>query len=114
MFYRPVLGLGSESGYLGRILNIRGSSYILGIEALESGLFQHAVRDEIEEKNLLHTGDITSEEVCEIVKKCNGTHHSETPHHMIAGVSVHVLKRDDWYIKFYFIDKNTFFLSVHK
>jgi hypothetical protein len=84
------------------------------LEALDSGSFQHAVRDEIDEKNLLLTGKISAGEVRDIVLRCNGSHHSEAPHHMIPGIPVHVLRRDGWYIKFYFIDADTFFLSVHK
>ncbi len=89
------------------------------LNALKSGLFQHAVRDAIDEKNLLHTGEVSTEEVIGIINKCNGTHHTQSPHHMISNIAVHVLKRDGWYIKFYFIESGTneagtFFLSVHR
>ena len=83
------------------------------LEALAEGDFLNDVRDKIDEKNLLHTGEMTAEDVMEIVNMCNGTHHVEAPHHAAAGVSVHVLRRDGWYIKFYFIDEETHFLSVH-
>ncbi|HJM49286.1 MAG TPA: hypothetical protein QGF63_05485 [Alphaproteobacteria bacterium] len=84
------------------------------IQALKGSVFQHAVRGEIDEKDLLHSGVVTKEEVLEIVKMCNGTHHTETPHHLDGSIVVHVLKRDGWYIKFYFVDTNAFFISVHK
>lgn len=66
------------------------------IVALEGGVFQHVVRDEIDEKNLLHCGDVTVENVLEIVRKCNGTHHTETLHHQDGSIMVHVLKRDGY------------------
>ena len=84
------------------------------LEALDSGSFQHASRNEIDQKNLLHTGVVTKEDVKNIVVKCNGTHHERSFHHSISSLTVHVLKRDGWYIKFYFIDPDVFFLSVHK
>ena len=84
------------------------------LEALISGSFIHAIRDRIDEKNLLHTGDVSAEEVVEIITRCNGTHHTETPHHTIATTTTHVLKSDGWYIKFYFIDQDTVFISVHQ
>ena len=40
--------------------------------------------------------------------------HTETPHHTIATATIHVLKRDGWYIKFYFIERDTIFISVHQ
>lgn len=84
------------------------------LEALISGSFIHAIRDRIDEKNLLHSGDVSAEEVVEIIKRCNGTHHTETPHHTINTTTTHILKRDGWYIKFYFIDRDTVFISVHQ
>ena len=73
----------------------------------------HEARGSIDEKNRLCTGDISTEELIGIVKRCNGTHHAMSAHHHVAGIMVHVLKRDGWYIKFYFIDPETFFISVH-
>lgn len=84
------------------------------LKALSEGDFLHAARDRIDERNFLHTGEMTVEDVMEIVKKCNGSHHVEAPHHTVAGVSIHVLKRDGWYIKFCFIEEDTYFLSVHR
>lgn len=84
------------------------------LKALISGDFVHAVRDRIDEKNLLHAGDVTTEEIIEIVKNSNGNDHNETPHHTVPSTTTHVLKREGWYIKFYFVDRETTFISVHK
>ena len=84
------------------------------LEALSTGRYQHAARAAIDTKNLLKTGDVTQAEVISIISRCNGTHHAASPHHAIPSVTVHVLKRDGWYIKFYFLDPETFFISVHR
>lgn len=36
------------------------------------------------------------------------------PCHTGASTEVHVLRRDGWYIKFYFLDEDTVFISVHR
>lgn len=84
------------------------------LQALSSGTFLHEVRDAIEEKNLLSTGDVSANDVIDIVKRCNGTHHTMSAHHQVPGVTVHILKRDGWYIKFYFLEPDTYFISVHQ
>jgi len=84
------------------------------LQALSQGTFLHEARNAIEEKNLLSTGDVSVEDVIAIVNRCNGAHHTMSAHHQVPGVTVHVLKRDGWYIKFYFIDPDTYFISVHQ
>ena len=84
------------------------------LDALTNGSFLHEARNEIDEKNLLSTGAITPAELIDIIKRCNGTHHSESPRHAVNSVSVNVLKKDGWYIKFYFLDPNVMFISVHQ
>lgn len=84
------------------------------IAALQSGAYLHEARGQIDTKNLLQRGLISTEQVLEVVKRCNGTHYESSPHHVVKGVDVHILKRDGLYIKFYFIDPNVFFISVHR
>lgn len=84
------------------------------LRALASGAFLNEVRDGIDVKNLLATGEVTAGEVSRIIARCNGTHHSSSPHHRDASVEVHVLRRDGWYIKFYFVEPDTVFISVHR
>ncbi|EKT4450243.1 hypothetical protein NPS49_16395 [Pseudomonas putida] len=84
------------------------------IAALESGEYQHVSRGDIDIKNLLATGEVSAREVVEVVRSCRGIHHASSPHHAVAAVEVHVLKRDGWYIKFFFIEPYTWFISVHQ
>lgn len=84
------------------------------LEALESRDFSHEIRPFIEVKNLLHMGVITPEDVIKLIKSSSGTDHSSSAHHSIAGVEVHIIKCRKWYIKFYFADPDTVFISVHK
>lgn len=83
------------------------------IKALKEGTYQHAARGGIEDKNALMTGDISPEQLITIIDRCNGTHHESSEHHEFEGIEVHILKRDGWYIKFYFVDPDTVFISVH-
>lgn len=84
------------------------------LKALAEGTYLHEARNRIDVKNELATGAITAAEVIAVIARCNGTHHAASPHHADASVDVHVLRRDGWYIKFYFLDEDTTFISVHK
>ncbi|ATQ75545.1 hypothetical protein CR152_14210 [Massilia violaceinigra] len=84
------------------------------LDALETRAFSHEAREAIEVKNLLHMGTITPEEVIKLIKSSSGTDHSSSAHHAIKGVEVHVIKCKKWYIKFYFVDPDTVFISVHQ
>ena len=84
------------------------------LDALASRAFSHEVRDDIDVKNLLQTGEITPDEVFRLIKASSGTDHSSSPHHSVKGVEVHVIKCKKWYIKFYFVDPDTIFISVHQ
>ncbi|WP_449433967.1 hypothetical protein [Pseudomonas putida] len=84
------------------------------IDALESGDYQHVARGDIEIKNLLATGAVSAAQVAGCIRGCDGTHYSSSPHHVVAELEVHVLRRHGWYIKFYFIEPQTWFVSVHQ
>lgn len=56
------------------------------LSALIDGNYQHEARDRIDIKNHLLMGRV---------------------------ITVHVLKTTGWYIKFYFLDPSTVFISVH-
>lgn len=84
------------------------------LAALASGSYLHEVRNEIDVKNKLATGEISPDEIAEMIRKSTGKDHSRSPHHADASVTVHVISRQGWYIKFYFIDPDTWFISVHQ
>lgn len=83
------------------------------IRALKDGTYLHAARGSIEDKNALMTGDIPPEDLIKIIDRCNGTHHENSERHTFKGVEVHIHKRNGWYLKFYFIEPDTVFISVH-
>ncbi|CAA7617207.1 conserved hypothetical protein [Magnetospirillum sp. LM-5] len=83
--------------------------------ALSTGAYQHEARGgDIYVKNKLAVGEITPGQVADIIKKCRGSDHATSPHHQIQAIDVHVLKKDGWYIKFYLLDSDTWFISVHQ
>lgn len=84
------------------------------IDALREGTFLHEARSQVETKNLLQMGQVTPDDIVEIVKRCSGQHHERSPHHSATGIDVHILRRDGWYVKFYFVDPDTIFISVHQ
>lgn len=84
------------------------------LDALARRQFSHEVRGDINVKNLLHIGEITPEQVISIIKSSCGNDHASSPHHSIAGIEVHVIRCRQWYIKFYFLDPDTVFISVHQ
>lgn len=85
------------------------------LDALLNGRFLHETdRSMIVTKNLLFTGDVTAEEVADVIKLSQGQDHSVSSHHQDGSCLVHVIKRDGWYLKFYFLDPDTTFISVHQ
>lgn len=84
------------------------------LTALTLRAFTHEVRSDIDVKNLLQLGTITPTAVINLIKASSGTDHSCSPHHSIKGVEVHIIKCKNWYIKFYFVDPDTVFISVHQ
>lgn len=84
------------------------------IQDLLEGNFQHEARATIDVKNKLLTGAITAVAVAELVKRSNGSEHSCSPHHFDPSVEVHVIATSGWYIKFYFLNPHTMFISVHQ
>jgi hypothetical protein len=84
------------------------------LKALAGGSYQHEARKSIDVKNELATGAVTPAEVAAIIRRSNGLDHSMSPHHSARSVTVHVIAREGWYIKFYFIDPDTWFISIHR
>lgn len=84
------------------------------IQALKEGTFQHEVRNAIDTKNLLQMGAVTVEEVIQVLRKARGHNHSVSPHHRDPNIEVNIVKCQSWYIKFYFVDPDTIFISVHQ
>ena len=81
--------------------------------ALAAGAYQHEARGDIDVKNLLATGDVSATEVMALLRKSRGTEHQCSPHHFDSSITVHVIKTGGWYLKFYFIEPDTWFISVH-
>ena len=84
------------------------------IRALTEGRFLHEARGQIETKNLLLMGLVSTDELLAVIRRCAGQHHSRSPHHAEPSINVHILRRDGRYVKFYFVDPDTIFISVHK
>ena len=87
------------------------------IQCLNSGHVLHEERNDIDVKNLLLTGVVTTEEVAKIIGRSNGHQHSSSPHHFDNCVEVHIIKTHylgkNWYIKWYFTEPDSVFISVH-
>ncbi len=87
------------------------------VSCVEQGKTQSTLRSDKNEKNLFLTGDKTKEDVVSMLKKTKGTQYSSIPHDTVPNVEVHIFKPllgdEEWYIKFYFIDPNCIFISVH-
>ena len=84
------------------------------LKALSTGAYQHEARNDIDVKNLLATGQVSAEFVGGLIRKCNGNDHRMSPHDMMRSITVHVLKKDGWYVKFYFLAPDAWFISVHQ
>ena len=85
------------------------------LNCLSEGCVIHAARSgKIEEKNLLAAGEVTIEDVIEILSKCRGTEYECDSLHASPEIEVHIVKRtykhQSWYIKF---EPDAVFISVH-
>jgi hypothetical protein len=87
------------------------------IDCLNSGYVFHEQRGDIDIKNLLSTGAVSVSCVTNIIGRARGSNYSCSPHHFDSSIDVHVIKAKhlgkSWYIKWYFIDPNCVFISVH-
>ncbi len=67
---------------------------------------------------MFQCGQLSDSDVIELVKKTRGNEYEVSPHHQAPEVDVHILKpfKDNvrWYIKFYFIEPDVMFISVHE
>ena len=87
------------------------------LSCLNNGHVSHEQRNDIDVKNLLAIGQVSLEEVAEIIGRSRGTDYSFSPHHFDASVTVHIVKTmragQSWYVKWYFVEPNSVFISVH-
>lgn len=84
------------------------------LSALDKGNYQHESRGDIDVKNLLATGKVTAREVADLIAASDGTMHTESAHHLVKEIIVHIIVVKTWYIKFYFSEPGAWFISVHK
>jgi hypothetical protein len=75
------------------------------VEALRTGDYRIGVRDDITQ-NYLATNQISNAEAAEILSKARGP--GELRKHHFLEVDIWILKPDNWYVKFYFIDAGWF------
>ena len=87
------------------------------LECLERGDVSHEQRGDIDIKNLLAIGQVSLDDVAQIIARARGDSYSSSPHHMVPSIDVHIVKTrhgsQDWYIKWYFVDPSSVFISVH-
>ena len=89
----------------------------LVISCLNSGQFYHEERNNIDVKNLLAIGAVSITDVVSIIGRARGNCYSTSPHHFDSNVDVHIIKTShlgkDWYVKWYFSEPDSVFISVH-
>ncbi len=87
------------------------------LDCLKRGYVSHEQRGDIDIKNLLATGQVSLDDVAEVIARARGNTYSSSPHHFDASIEVHIVNTtragQDWYIKWYFVDPNSVFISVH-
>jgi hypothetical protein len=87
------------------------------LTCLKSGNILHDQREDINIKNLLATGKISMSDVTNIISQTRGNEYESSKHHVINELDVHIIKTSfkgkDWYIKWYFVEPNSIFISVH-
>ena len=87
------------------------------LACLTSGNILHEQRRTIDVKNLLVTGQVSENDVSDAIARTKGTEYEVSKHHAISTIDVHIVKTryqgQNWYIKWYFIEPDSVFISVH-
>jgi len=87
------------------------------IECLNSGYVLHEERNDIDIKNLLATGAVSIDKVTTIIGRSRGDGYTCSPHHIDKEVDVHIIETTisgiNWYIKWYIVEPDSIFISVH-
>ena len=87
------------------------------LECLKTGCVLHEERDSIDIKNLFATGLISLDEAARIIGRSRGDGYISSPHHFDDTIDVHVIKTissgQRWYIKWYFLEPDSVFISFH-
>lgn len=88
---------------------------VLGCMA--NGNILHESRGDIDIKNLLSTGQVSVESISDVIRRARGNEYECSSHHVISDIDVHIIKTsyqgNNWYIKWYFVEPNSVFISVH-
>jgi hypothetical protein len=88
------------------------------LNCIDAGNVQHEIRHDIDVKNLLYSGAVSMADVKAAVLAANGNDYECSPHHQMKSIDVHIIKvprgaLKNWYIKWYFIAPDAWFISVH-
>lgn len=87
------------------------------IDCLKNGNFECEARREIQLKNLLSTGDISPFDVAALISRASGDNYQVRPYHFESSIDVHIITVTrasvHWYIKWYFTEPGSVFISVH-
>ncbi|WP_343630011.1 hypothetical protein [Roseateles sp.] len=84
------------------------------IASLQCGDYEHEARADLDVKNLLATGAVSADFVVDVIKASCGADYECSPLHANGRITCHLIKARGWYVKFYFVDPATMFISVHR
>jgi len=84
------------------------------LQALLTGDYHCQSRGDIDVKNLLATGSVSPAFVAGLIKASRGTDYACSPLHGKRSINCHLIKSRGWYVKFFFIEPDTVFVSVHQ
>ena len=84
------------------------------LAALHCGDYHHEARNHINVKNLLATGEVSAQDVADVIRRSDGASYVCSRLHADLAIDCHVIRTRGWYVKFYFADPFTIFISVHR
>jgi hypothetical protein len=84
------------------------------VAALLEGTYQHEARRHVDVKNLLATGEVSAVDLADLLRRSDGAGYTRSPLHGGLNIDCHIIRASGWYVKFYFIDPVTIFISVHR
>jgi hypothetical protein len=88
------------------------------IDALMAREYGFDDREDLAEKNLLATKQVTPGFVIRLLLRCGGLDYECRRHHVHPHLLIHVFKPvldgERWYVKAYFLSSQAIFISVHR
>ena len=86
----------------------------ISLEALDNKLYFHEPRQAIAKKNKFKSQQVDAKFIRNKINRSKEKNYKSYPDRNFKSRTLHEIKVEGWYLKFYFEDQSLYFISVHK